>query len=1443
MALGPFISYAPPGVYTRTLTETNASNLVAGLRIPALIGVGQEELEQTDFELVRGSSATVDQQIVNEDVSESWVVDSTNPNNLLLGAQDGTLTTFRVRNFPIVDGQGFGRVTNDVRAASVSVNGSPVSLGSLNGQKGLVTIQIPTQPNDQVRVTYYFHRGDTAFTDDVSEQVSTENATLVSPGYGTFDSTILPAPGAYRFNIVTEVNDQFIVTANAVTATIVLPGGALSAATIASTVNGAQVPNLSASVFTDNQGRDHLRLTNPFGITIGDGSANGPLGWTTGATTNRNRDFRVFQRPIVDGTGGGTTTTDPSKVVAKVDGFQVVAEAVNGGAGIVTLPFAPAMGSTVTIQYWANTWQDTFDYLPNSLVTTVLRCGISPGRNDFIQGTDFVVSNPSTDVSVINWGSSFQVTASATTPGATPFDGSTGSGGQIVGTLIDDVMYLGDCPRVVDTTTIPATLSATDYLLPEVPTTGNGRSTTLGLSTFNSVSNSRQDLVTNRPDLVKVYTGRNLRDALNRPAVEVLELDGTTRRFKLKTAQPPDYHAYATFYYSRLADDTYIFTNVVPGAVGAGQYTVFSTTQNKDLFEVRFGSKSGTAEIIQWPRGSELIPDAFHTGAGTPVSEVVTVAFGTSVATNAAYTNKGAAPYSFYSPFSANWETEVNGAPALTNLVTPSPATLVGARVPLTAGAIPIPDAPGNVLKLKVNGTVVPPIELTPATSMTPADIVTAITNGIALADAPGSDAVVTFKQVGTGDVFFIITSTVTPPALPAGFDTISNITIDQGTVESLLGFTAYDSASGSPGAINKPATLLGSRAAPFSITADLNDKFNFRLNGVDYNVTLPAGSAVTAVAVVNAINAVVPAVASTLPAAVLPALPHANEGKIRLTSTTNDPSSSLVIKAGSANAVLGFNENASASQSLVEAQEVVNALMSTGGFASGAVAYVDSIGGQDFITIESLTTGATTSSIGFVDSGSSAFNPTTGTGINPLTDGDVGEAAQGIYTVSSSAGIAVGSNGTGIPGQTYTDARTGLRFTVLPSATGSYSAGSFTLEVTPTWHVSPSIPRYSIGGLELLVTNTVGVGVNDTASLVTYNPSGVEPAVGDFYFISYRYMKQDFSAKVYQQLKTIEANFGRTSAENRVTLAGYLAILNGAVLIIIKQVLKMPNTNQASDQAFNAAIDELASPLPGNIRPSIVIPLATSTGVYTHLTAHCEIQSNPRNQSERQGFIGFASGTSPTSVQSIARALNSSRIVAFYPDSAVITLTDELGASFDSLVDGTFYAAAVSGAVVSPAVDVATPYTHRRIQGFTRIPRVLDPVEANQTAVAGVTILEDLDPIIRIRHGLTTNMTSILTRLPTVTQIADFVHQQSRAILDSFVGSKFLAARTNEVVTSMTGLFRSLVEAEIVGAFTGMSASIDPDDPTILRFEMYYSPIFPLLYIVMTFNLRARLA
>jgi hypothetical protein len=1434
MALGPFITYVPPGVYTRTLTEANVSNVTAGIRIPVIIGVGQEQLEQDNVELVRGSSGTVDEQIVNEDETANWVVNSTNPNNLILGTQNGTYTTFRVSNYPITDGQGFGLVTNKTTSVTVTVNGTPVVVSQVVGQTGLVSLEIPTQPTDQVNCTYFFHRGDTSFTDTLSNQVTPTNATIIAPGFEPY-------------NIVTGTNDTFTVSVNGIQGTVTFPPGALTAASLASIIMAAAVPNLLASVFTDNEGRNHVQLTSTQSIVIGSGNANGPLGFSPGASTSRNTSFRVYEIPITDGSGSGITTTDTSKVVVKVNGTQIVPSSVDGQHGIVTLPFAPAPGSSVTITYWSNTWQQTFDYLPNSQVSQVLLCGISPGRNDYIQGADFTISNPSVDVSIVNWGAAVSVASTSASPGATPITGVTGSGGQISTLLIDNKFFLAPCTPVTNTTVIPAVVSTTQFVLPEVPTTGNGRDTPLGLPLFTSVANGRQDLISNRPDLVTVYAGRTLRDALNKPAIPVTQVDGPNLTITLSQSVPPDWTVFATFWYNTIVDDTTILTCLVPGPVGTGQYQLFSTLQNTNLWEIRFGNVTGLSTPVQWPRGVETIPDAFMTGAGVPVSEVLTVTFSQSAASNAAFTNRNAEPYSFYTPYSASWVTIVNGTPVTTNLAAAAQGYLVSEHVSLVqsgvnAGEILIPGAPNNQFNISIDGVTIPTISLT-AGYMTPTAIVAAINAAIdATAPFTGTapNNLASFVQIGPdgpsvyGDVIFVIKSYSTPAALPAGFDSLSAARILQGTVQTLLGYAAFQSAAGTSGAINKPATMLGGIAGPFNVTAGLNDNFLLTVNGTAYQVQLPAGAAVAASAVVAAINAV-PGLSGVASVGTLN-----NINKVRLTSPTNDASSTIVIGNGSANTPLGFVQNQSASQTQVLAQEVVDELNATSGFASGAVAYVDNINGLNYITMESLVVGAAPSSIGFANSANSAFNTTTNIGLTAGIDGDDGEDPHDQYTVTSSN--PNGSGGVGIPGQTYTDAVTGLRFTVMPATVGSYNnGGSFTMYVSQTFHVDPSNPRYAVGGVEMIVSNLVNVGVGDTGTLTTFNPGGIEPTVGDFYYISYLYQKQDFTTRIYQTLKTIEANFGNVAPNNTASLGAYLSILNGAVLVGITQVLKVPNTNQASDTSYINAITGLDTPLPGNVKPDIIIPLSGSTAVAGFLTNDCEIQSGIRNQAERIGFIGFSSGTTPTAAQSVAKSLVSSRIIAFYPDSSTITLTDSTGAAFNSIIDGTFFGAAVAGVVVSPSVDVATPYTRRRVQGFTQLNVSLDPVTANQTAVAGITLLDDLgNGFLRIRQGLTTNMASILTRLPTVTQIADFVQQQSRAILDSYVGLKFLSSRTNEVVVTMTGLFKSLVQAEIVGAFTGMSAIIDPCDPTILDFTMYYSPIFPLEYLVLTFNLRA---
>ena len=156
-----------------------------------------------------------------------------------------------------------------------------------------------------------------------------------------------------------------------------------------------------------------------------------------GQTTSRNRVFRVFQGPITDGSNSGITTTDPTDVTVTVNGVPVSAVSVDGANRAVTLPYAPASGSTVLITYFWNAWQDTFDYLANINVTEITRCGIVPGSSDFIEEADFIL-----DDNKIVWGAAALVNAANTTDGATPFDA------QISTTLVDQKTFLVLLDRV-----------------------------------------------------------------------------------------------------------------------------------------------------------------------------------------------------------------------------------------------------------------------------------------------------------------------------------------------------------------------------------------------------------------------------------------------------------------------------------------------------------------------------------------------------------------------------------------------------------------------------------------------------------------------------------------------------------------------------------------------------------------------------------------------------------------------------------------------------------------------------------------------------------------------------------------------------------------------------------------------------------------------------------
>lgn len=1556
MTIGPFSTYAPPGVYTRTVQEPVVGQLLGGMRIPVLIGVAQETLTQTDFEQVRGSSSSADTPIFGEDPSSRWVTGgpATNPT---LGDQDGSFSTLKVRNYPIVDGEGIGRIAYDVSKVSVFVNGTQTVVGQVDGVNGLITLLVPPSPSDVISVNYYFKRHDTRVTDDVSDQVTAISAVFI-------------APKAETYVITSGSNDilDVFVDDSILSSSLTLSAGTHSAADIANDVNGSAITGLTASVHVDAAGLQHVQLIALRNIRLGNGTANGILGYNPGDYTARTKEFRTFQGPIVDGSDGGVTTTDTSKIVVLVNNVQVIPTFVDGANRLVTLAQAPKVGSKVTVQYWFNTFQDTFDYLPNSNVVTVGNVGISPGRRDFLNGPDFIVVNDG-DQSKIVWGTAWQVVSGEVT-GSTPFDST-----QITSLLIDNRIYAAEAARYTDPTT--NVVSTTKFVLPLKPTTGNGRDTPLGLSLYNSIANGRIDLPTSRPDLIIVHVGKNARDALSRPAVTVLSADSVDNTFILKDPASADLKAFATFWYSTIVDDVYTMSVINAGASGVGKFTISSQLQNGvNMLQTRFGTKSALPQTVQWPSGVETISDACHYG-GKPVSETVTVTFNFTIspATHASFISADPSPYDVYSASDMFGGVVVDGNPSVSvNLSTAFPAELIGQPVPTV-----IPFMSTDHFVIEIDGIVLTAVDMSTATDLTSASV---LINAVIDADTQiHTDGSVTFATTAPNALATVITYGTEEILKIQGRNTQTNINgllsnvkvrtpivVGQTDASPVLGLKSNLESLGNWNAINQQANLVSTKLEPYVVTAGVTDSFMFSVDGSDHTISLPVGTSVTVASIVNNINAgyvvtgptadislatndavalandiktqynahissvvfhavadavnvsaaavstnlatvivllndlktqysahianggglyhavadsidvITAPIATDLQSAMILAyqlktefsLHEANttyhlvadavnvvttsnaelvaytgqgylSGSFYLRSRVNTIASVLVISTlGTANDILGFTAGAIATLNKPSAITIASALNYSSGFNALAVAWSVYVAGLGtYLRIDSLSAGIT-STISFVSTANTIFIPDTGIGIVPGVSGDTGEIAQAGYTISSSN--PNGSNGIGIPGQTYTDIVTGLRFTILPASSGDYAdGGAFTLIVNSNWVADAAVPSHGIPGLETTVFNTIGMAVATTAILSTYNKNGNEPSVGDVYFVSYQFAKTDLSTMLFRDLRKIQQNFGPPTPDNPLSLGARLSLLNGSVLVALKQVLREPSSSQASVKAFISAIDEQRKPIDGSVKPDVITPLGTDPQIFAALNQHCIFMSSPRQEGERAGVVGVAAGTTPTGVRAIAQALASELMVVTYPDSYVISVQDNFGNMFDQLVDGSLMAAALAGTTCNPAIDVATPWTHRQVLGFKKLGRVLDPTEANQIAVAGVSVIDKVDSGMRVRHGLTTRLDTVITRTPSVISTLQYVQQSIRRVLDPSIGQKFTGSLIKTTESSLTGLFSTLIDSKMVVKVVGIAAEVDDKDPTILRSSVIYVPIFPAEYIVSTQQIRIR--
>jgi hypothetical protein len=473
-------------------------------------------------------------------------------------------------------------------------------------------------------------------------------------------------------------------------------------------------------------------------------------------------------------------------------------------------------------------------------------------------------------------------------------------------------------------------------------------------------------------------------------------------------------------------------------------------------------------------------------------------------------------------------------------------------------------------------------------------------------------------------------------------------------------------------------------------------------------------------------------------------------------------------------------------------------------------------------------------------------------------------------YTVTSTAG-PLGSHGVGYLDQTYIDATTGFKVTVvnpadalgfgyqtLPSPQYTYTPGdtlTFTVSKSAVRHTGSTYAPFgtavpnnliAISGLKTKVATTFGSAVGDTAIVATYNKSGNEPTVGEYYYVSFNVAKTaaDMAITLYDNAADAYTAYGQPSVVNRLSLGISLMVQNGVQTFGAIQVPQQAGQNTASDSDFISAIQSLTTNLPGQTKKAdVIVPLSTSPTVHQFLSRQLTTQSTVRYKGEAIGFVGYSQYTDASTARANARALKNARMIAIGNPVAGLQITNnQTGVALEYAVSGEFMAAALAGLNTNPANDVATSLTLQNLVGFSRLLKRYDDATMNLMAADGLVLLTDNAGALSIRHYKSTDPSNPITSEPTCTTITDYTRQQFRADLQQFIGRKLVDSLVNDITAVCNARLRSLVSNEIITGYKNLSVIPDPNDPTTVNVTVTFKPMFSLLYISVTFTVTTSL-
>jgi len=337
---------------------------------------------------------------------------------------------------------------------------------------------------------------------------------------------------------------------------------------------------------------------------------------------------------------------------------------------------------------------------------------------------------------------------------------------------------------------------------------------------------------------------------------------------------------------------------------------------------------------------------------------------------------------------------------------------------------------------------------------------------------------------------------------------------------------------------------------------------------------------------------------------------------------------------------------------------------------------------------------------------------------------------------------------------------------------------------------------------------------------------------------VTYLYTETDyFEPTVFYDYDDVRAQYGEPFSKvtgqviSELTLGAKFAFLNGAFQVIGVAVDAAIPGSPTVDE-YTIALKKLED----QALVSVVVPCTGLSDLHLKVSDHINAQSGARF--ERRAILGRDGTVGPISSATRivnAKSITNERVLLVSP-STFQYYSPEINNSVK--LGGQFMAASLAGQTVRRSS--AQPLTHKNIAGWTDVVDVQTEGEKNLETQSGLCVVEKTRrQLIRVRHGVTTDPTDILTREWSIIGQQDSMTYRVRDYLESanLIGQPIYPYTLVNVKSSAEAALQSLIRDGLLVDYTGLKVRQLLTNPDVIEISYSWLPAFPLNYIVVRFG------